>query len=1326
MPEQLPAPSSPVSGRSKRGRRIAVSLARHSSHWLSHLLALMQWGLIGLTMLLVFLLTPASGKFAEPLFALVPGLPIEIEGLSGALLSSPKIKRLRLHVSPSWVDIHDVEMQWVPWDLLQAQLTVKKLSAKAVQVHDRVEDAQVGEEIAVPDMTLPWLKGIEITSVEVQHLTIDAMDGVGDFIGIRGAAAYRDGQFVVERASADLRLPDLQQLHRLRADASLLASFPFTLRGQAFDTFRSGADVSASAQVDGTLTDIRIQAQVSTSGQTSQASAVIRPFAALVVEKVQVTLRDLNLQSFVKTLPQTALSGSVDFVEQQEGFALQGSLQNAWSGTLEQQRLPLDTLDWQTLLLSEQLSPKNERWYWLLESSHWRFGTASLHADGELAADLSSVDLLAEIKRFNPNWFVPQLTPVDWSGSVSLQGKGEQWALQGDLQAVPTRKLKIQLSHQRGVWDLQQLLLQQQDSRLDAHAKLTQQGDHWQLPVTLQAKTFDLRDWWSDAQLPELLLNGQWQSSQDWRAKDWPQTWQQWQDGALRADIDADFSHSHFAGQPFALQVKGQWNHARWTGLAALQSTLADLRLDGDWEPQRGQLRWQARLDDLSKLPASWLGGASGEVSAHGQLSGGMNLAELTWQVDGQNLRWQQHQIEQLHGQGQWGLPWQGSAPLRTQLSARVASNETGFIDLQLSSQGSMDAHELTLLWAGASRGNMSLRGGLASTATGGGEPNSFDHWKKLNWQGKWQQLSVEKPYALRLENPVNLNLNQQVWRLGAGQLLSDGGQLRWSDSQWGSNGGKVEGIVTQWHLGYWLKALTPTSVLDADLLLQGKFELAWKDQLLNASAQLLRSSGDIYVVEDKQRQAVGVQTAQLNIDTVKDRLQAKLQIDGKEIGDLTADFSTSARLDQWDSNLPVQANLSMRIPQLQLWNRMVALGRTQIGGHAKVQANLSGSISKPQLQGSIEARQLQLRSVLDGINLEQGTLDARLDRFKLIVDRLLIPTEGGELQAQGEVDWGAAQVKMSANAKLNKFHFLDNVKQKLVVSGDVNATWLGASDKEPGHIEVLGALRADNAEFNFPEQTTPTLGSDVVLSETVKTKSKPSKLNFGLHLSTGDNFRVSGQGLKARLQGDINLLTVEDKTRFYGQINLLDATYRAWGQNLVVDRGDLLFMGPLDDPALQLTAYRPNIPDRVGVRLSGSALLPTVALISEPEMTAQEKLSWLLSGRALRSGSGAEYDVLTKLAVGIGGGGESKIKKVINVFGFDEFNVRPEDTAGGGAVFSVGKQLSNQIYAIYERAANATQGSFFVYYYLTQRLSLRLQSGTQSGADLVFSESSD
>ncbi len=160
-------------------------------------------------------------------------------------------------------------------------------------------------------------------------------------------------------------------------------------------------------------------------------------------------------------------------------------------------------------------------------------------------------------------------------------------------------------------------------------------------------------------------------------------------------------------------------------------------------------------------------------------------------------------------------------------------------------------------------------------------------------------------------------------------------------------------------------------------------------------------------------------------------------------------------------------------------------------------------------------------------------------------------------------------------------------------------------------------------------------------------------------------------------------------------------------------------------DPALDILAIRPNLTQRVGVQITGTALLPRVRLYAQPELPDAEKLSWLVVGRAAASG-GAEAALLQQAALALLGSKSGGMSGgLASSLGLDELSFRgaannADGTTTEGAV-TLGKRFSRNFYAAYERSISGALGTLFVFYDLSQRFTVRAQAGQQSAVDLIY-----
>ncbi|MGH8796063.1 MAG: translocation/assembly module TamB domain-containing protein, partial [Caldimonas sp.] len=180
--------------------------------------------------------------------------------------------------------------------------------------------------------------------------------------------------------------------------------------------------------------------------------------------------------------------------------------------------------------------------------------------------------------------------------------------------------------------------------------------------------------------------------------------------------------------------------------------------------------------------------------------------------------------------------------------------------------------------------------------------------------------------------------------------------------------------------------------------------------------------------------------------------------------------------------------------------------------------------------------------------------------------------------------------------------------------------------------------------------------------------------------------------------------------------------TYAAYGQKLAIDRGQLTFTGAVENPRLDIEATRPNLDVRVGVAVTGTALIPRVRLFSEPEMSEMDKLSWLVLGRASEGLGRSDTALLQRAALALlagenGGGSTNPFSRL----GLDDVSVRQSDGEVRETIVSLGKQLSRRWYVGYERGLNATTGSWQLIYRVARRFTLRAQSGDDNSVDAIW-----
>ena len=128
-----------------------------------------------------------------------------------------------------------------------------------------------------------------------------------------------------------------------------------------------------------------------------------------------------------------------------------------------------------------------------------------------------------------------------------------------------------------------------------------------------------------------------------------------------------------------------------------------------------------------------------------------------------------------------------------------------------------------------------------------------------------------------------------------------------------------------------------------------------------------------------------------------------------------------------------------------------------------------------------------------------------------------------------------------------------------------------------------------------LPESAVGVSSDEVMLDDQLKPiqpKTASIPINSNLMIHVGNDVRLDAFGLKARLKGDLKVVQDKKGLGLNGQIDIPSGRFHAYGQDLIVRKGQLMFSGPPDQPLLNIEAIRnpESTEDDVtaGVRVTG------------------------------------------------------------------------------------------------------------------------------------------
>jgi translocation and assembly module TamB len=656
---------------------------------------------------------------------------------------------------------------------------------------------------------------------------------------------------------------------------------------------------------------------------------------------------------------------------------------------------------------------------------------------------------------------------------------------------------------------------------------------------------------------------------------------------------------------------------------------------------------------------------------------------------------------------GTWGKP-------EINLSAeakRLAVPGIAFDTVSLRAAGTLDAHE----------GDIKARNAdldLTAKLKGG--------WSGKRWSGEILALENVGPRPLALQAPAPLEIAAGRAALGRFNATLAGGRvavesLRWEDGRL-STVGAFAALPAQSLLNF-----LGEKRLRGDLVLDGDWSLLSTPQL-NGRFAVRRSGGDLALAGPPE---VPLELSRATLDArfTDGKVTAAFDL-ATRLGTARVEGEAAGLTPESAASYTAQIDLKeLRLLTEPLWTQVRLSGR--VGATVKG----AGTLGKPLLTGTLRGDALGVEAPAYGMALTGGRLRAELEGDRLRIVEAVIAGGEGRFSLRGSMPLRLADGGTALEWQAENFRVLNRPDTRLVVSGKGSA---GFDGKKLG---LAGELRADSGHFEVRGGRLPELDDDVVVAgrgPTARDKRAPLPIDLDLRLDLGERLTLRAFGFDGGVAGQLRVVTDSAGALLaLGRLRAVRAHFRAYGQELEVDPGTLIFDGPLERPAIDITAWRRHQQVAAGVHVTGSVDAPRVELVSNPPVADADKLSWLVLGRAPNTASGADLALLQAASgalIGMSGDQVPVQRRIASRLGLDEITVRGSSDLATRAstdpttnVFALGKRLSDKLYVSFEQAIGTT-AEYLVKldYSLTQRVSVRGQTGTTSGVGLFYRYSWD
>ena len=762
---------------------------------------------------------------------------------------------------------------------------------------------------------------------------------------------------------------------------------------------------------------------------------------------------------------------------------------------------------------------------------------------------------------------------------------------------------------------------------------------------------------------------------------------------ALNAQVDLRLRGT-LRNLPAQLALDGRVEGERWV-VPALNVQLGDNRIRG-----RGLLsselaaELELALPRLEQLWPELAGAAQGRLD----LSGTREQPRAILELSGRRLGYGEARIASLNLQG--NLAEQRQARLAL-VAEGLRTGDTDWGRLTLTGHGDLQTQALAMQLSGDPlEAELGLSGRLDSEDAGWHWQGQLEEARLAAAQQRWQ---LQEPAALERFADGRITLGPQCWRFGSASLCGEGEQR----------------LAPEPSLRYRLRDFDLASLaawLPADFQWQGELNADLELDLPEAGprgrVRLDAGNGVLRVRESQEWLDFPYQALRLDSQLQPEQVDLQARFDGGELGEL----NLNARIDPRGEEKPLTGTFALGGLNLAVARPFVPQVE-QLEGQISGNGQLSGTLRAPQANGQIR--------LSDGL-VAGGELPTRLEALNLLatISGQRLDLQGGwrsGARGEGRIGgWVGWQEQAAADIRITgtRLPVVVPPYAELDVEPDLRIL-LGQED-----LSLIGRVAVPRGDITIRElpPSTVKVSSDVVIvGERAEEAKDALPVRMDITVVVGqEELNFSGFGLTADVAGDIHIGNQLD-TR--GELALNRGRYRAYGQRLTIRRARLLFVGPIDQPFLDVEAIRQVDEVVAGLRITGSAAAPRVEVFSEPAMAQEQALSYLVLGRPLGGGEDGSGDgaLLAQAAIGLGLSGSAGITgNIARQLGIKDFLLETEGSGGQTSVVASGR-LSDRLTISYGMGVFDSANTLSLRYRLSRRVFLEAASGLASSLDIFY-----
>ena len=396
-----------------------------------------------------------------------------------------------------------------------------------------------------------------------------------------------------------------------------------------------------------------------------------------------------------------------------------------------------------------------------------------------------------------------------------------------------------------------------------------------------------------------------------------------------------------------------------------------------------------------------------------------------------------------------------------------------------------------------------------------------------------------------------------------------------------------------------------------------------------------------------------------------------------------------------------------------------------QLKGDISGKVALAGTLKDPLLNGELNVSDISLEGEQLPIALQKSNINVLFDKTTATIKGNLNDNQGGKINLTGDVDWQGAQPAVNVAVVGEQFYVRAQQGVTFKVSPDLKIGLANNALKLAGEVVVpYGRIMIEE----LPEGAVQVSDDEIIVDQkTEATETVPFDYDIDLKVIVKNDVKVESFGLESKVAGDLAIKMSQGAPIIAtGELNLIEGTYLAFGQDLIISTGQVGFSGSIEQPFLNIKAIRN--PDTTangviaGVTLTGNVEQPTLKIFSEPAMDQAQALAYLLNGQPLGDGESSSSDaMLTQLLLSQGvSRSEGVVSKVGETFGLSDVSLSSSGS-GDSTKVEISGYVAPSLQVKYSVGVFDSLSEVAVRYQLLSQLYIEITSGLYQNVDVLY-----